>query len=77
MALTGGAYITGRYTDVSNKYEQIITYSTNQISVNKVVGDIWTNIGAGVNISAPTVAGTGIPCTVQYYGPLTQPLPIY
>ena len=60
MVKAGGAYITGRYQDVSNKYEQVLDFGFDQVSINKVVGDLWTNIMPGVTLSSPTVVGTGI-----------------
>ena len=51
------AYICGRYTDVSNKYEQVLDFSNNSVDLNKVVLDFWTGLG-NPPLGFTTVAST-------------------
>jgi hypothetical protein len=42
----GGAFITARYLNVSEKYEQTLDLQWSNAILNKVAGDDWANLGA-------------------------------
>jgi hypothetical protein len=54
---SNSAYITGKYLTVADKYEQVLDFTNDQISINKVVGDNWTRIVSPIQIST-TYIGT-------------------
>ena len=41
-----GAYICNRYSNVSNKYEQVLDFTNNYADLNVVVGDAWSNLNS-------------------------------
>jgi len=42
----GGAYLTPRFGDVNYKYEIALDYDWSSININKVVGGVWSSLGA-------------------------------